>query len=71
MSQRPRKEERFKPVRLQSDHDLAWNLAQRLENDLSAFKREASVALLRKTDETLRHVDDAIESMYAVAKDLQ
>ena len=61
----------FQPKRTLNDHDMAWNLAISLDNHTKAFRSNASQALLRKTDETLRHVDDAIESLYAVAKDLQ
>ena len=53
------------------DSDLAWNFAEKLDVTAEAFRKVASQALLRKMGETLRHLDDAIESMYAVAKDLQ
>jgi hypothetical protein len=46
------------------------SLSNRLEGAISYFRDKASPSLLRKTDETIKHVEDAIESLNVIARDL-
>ena len=53
------------------DSDEIWHVANNIQGELKRFLKLATPAMVRKTDATLARIQEGIDSLYVIARELQ